>query len=50
VELGVVTDQGIAIASGLSGQERVVLRAGGFLTEGEAVRPVTQRTTERNAG
>ena len=46
VELGLVTDQGIAIASGLSGQERVVLRAGGFLTDGEVVRPVTQR----NAG
>jgi len=39
-----VTEQGITIASGLTGQERVVLRAGGFLTEGETVRPVTQRT------
>ncbi len=44
VELGLVTEQGITIASGLTGQERVVLRAGGFLTEGETVRPVTQRT------
>jgi RND family efflux transporter MFP subunit len=44
VELGMVTEQGIAIASGLTGQERVVLRAGGFLTEGETVRPVTQRS------
>jgi RND family efflux transporter MFP subunit len=44
VELGLVTDQGIAISSGLTGQERVVLRAGGFLTEGETVRPVAQRS------
>jgi RND family efflux transporter MFP subunit len=43
VQLGMVTDSGIAIASGLSGQERVVMRAGGFLAEGETVRPVTQR-------
>lgn len=46
VTLGLVTDRGIAITSGLTGDERVVLRAGGFLTEGDAVRPVTQR----NAG
>lgn len=42
VELGSLSDEGIAIASGLSGDERVVLRAGGFLTEGEEVRPVTE--------
>lgn len=42
VELGLVTPDGIAIASGLSGTERVVLRAGGFLNAGETVRPVTQ--------
>ena len=41
VELGQISDEGIAIASGLSGSERVVLRAGGFLTEGEEVRAVT---------
>jgi HlyD family secretion protein len=45
VELGLVTDSGIVIASGLSGQERVVLRAGGFLTDGETVRPVLQRNS-----
>jgi len=45
VQLGMVTDSGIAIASGLTGQERVVMRAGGFLTAGETVRPVAQRTT-----
>lgn len=42
IELGELSDQGIAIASGLTGDERVVLRAGGFLTEGEEVRPVTE--------
>lgn len=41
VELGQISSDGIAIASGLTGQERVVLRAGGFLREGETVRPVT---------
>ncbi|WAT17250.1 efflux RND transporter periplasmic adaptor subunit [Aurantiacibacter sp. MUD11] len=42
VELGMISDEGIAVASGLQGDERVVLRAGGFLTEGETVRPVTE--------
>jgi RND family efflux transporter MFP subunit len=42
VELGVVSDDGIAIASGLNGTEPIVARAGGFLTEGEVVRPVRQ--------
>ena len=43
VRLGQVTSQGIAIAEGLNGSERIVLRAGGFLTEGDTVRPVLQR-------
>ncbi len=43
VTLGTVTDDGIAIAAGLTGSERVVMRAGGFLTEGETVRPVAAR-------
>ena len=40
VRLGMVSDEGIAIAEGLDGTEPVVARAGGFLTEGETVRPV----------
>ncbi|GGD61311.1 efflux RND transporter periplasmic adaptor subunit [Erythrobacter arachoides] len=40
VTVGAISDEGIAIASGLTGRERVVLRAGGFLREGETVRPV----------
>ncbi|MWV26277.1 efflux RND transporter periplasmic adaptor subunit [Aurantiacibacter rhizosphaerae] len=42
IEVGMISDEGIVVASGLSGKERVVLRAGGFLTEGETVRPVTE--------
>lgn len=40
VELGMVTENGIVIVSGLDGSESIVLRAGGFLTEGEVIRPV----------
>ncbi|GAA4046652.1 efflux RND transporter periplasmic adaptor subunit [Parerythrobacter jejuensis] len=39
VTTGIVTNSGIAINSGLDGSEKVVLRAGGFLTEGESVSP-----------
>ena len=45
VELGAVSASGIAIASGLRGDERVVLRAGGFLAEGQEVRPVAEGAT-----
>lgn len=37
VTTGSVTSRGIVISEGLTGNERVVLRAGGFLTEGETV-------------
>lgn len=40
VTTGQVTEQGIAVVSGLTGSERVVLRAGGFLNPGDPVRPV----------
>jgi RND family efflux transporter MFP subunit len=42
VKTGPVTHTGIAIVEGLSGQERVVLRAGGFLSPGDTVRPQRQ--------
>lgn len=42
VVLGMVSDEGIAIASGLDGSEPIVARAGGFLTVGETVRPVRE--------
>jgi len=42
VTTGVVTPKGIAVVQGLAGNERVVLRAGGFLNPGETVRPQRQ--------
>lgn len=39
VKPGAVTANGIAITEGLSGNERVVVRAGGFLNAGETVSP-----------
>lgn len=39
VRTGAVTARGIAITEGLTGSERVVLRAGGFLNPGETVNP-----------
>lgn len=40
VKIGLVTNKGIAVAQGLTGQERVVLRAGAFLSAGESINPV----------
>ena len=42
VVTGAVTPAGIAVVEGLAGNERVVLRAGGFLNPGEKVRPQRQ--------
>lgn len=39
VTTGMVTEQGLAITEGLSGNEQVVLRAGGFLNPGETIKP-----------
>lgn len=39
VQTGEITSAGVSVISGLSGNERVVLRAGGFLNEGETVKP-----------
>lgn len=44
VKQGRVTPQGIIVAEGLSGTERVVLRAGGFLQPGETIKPVSPRS------
>ncbi|MFM5924277.1 MAG: efflux RND transporter periplasmic adaptor subunit [Novosphingobium sp.] len=43
VKQGRVTPQGIVVAEGLDGNERVVLRAGGFLQPGETIKPVTPK-------
>jgi RND family efflux transporter MFP subunit len=39
VRTGIVTADGVAIVEGLTGNERVVLRAGGFLADGDKVKP-----------
>lgn len=39
VKTGFVTAQGIAIRDGLSGNEKIVLRAGGFLSAGDRIKP-----------
>lgn len=38
VKTGLVTAEGIAVSSGLAGNEKVVLRAGGFLNDGDTVK------------
>jgi RND family efflux transporter MFP subunit len=39
VKTGAITDRGIVVLSGLTGNERIVQRAGAFLSVGEKVRP-----------
>lgn len=39
VRIGEVSDRGVSIVSGLAGNERVVLSAGGFLNAGQKVKP-----------
>ncbi|MBV8686412.1 MAG: efflux RND transporter periplasmic adaptor subunit [Alphaproteobacteria bacterium] len=39
VKVAAVTDDGVVVGEGLTGNERVVLSAGPFLTEGEKIRP-----------
>ncbi|AOL93461.1 efflux RND transporter periplasmic adaptor subunit [Porphyrobacter sp. LM 6] len=43
VKTGAVTEKGIAITEGLAGNERVVLRSGGFLNPGETVNPRVEK-------
>ena len=43
IKTGDVTAQGIVVVEGLSGNERIVLRAGGFLNPGDVVQPVVTR-------
>lgn len=44
VKVGSVSDAGVAIASGLTGNERVVMLAGSFLNVGDTIKPVLQKT------
>ncbi len=43
VSIGTVGDQGVSIASGLNGTERVVANAAAFLREGEKISPVVAK-------
>lgn len=47
VKTGTVTDTGIAVVSGLNGTERIVQRAGAFLSPGEVVKPRLAETPKR---
>jgi RND family efflux transporter MFP subunit len=47
VRIGNVTDRGVVIAEGLSGNERVVESAGAFLNPGERIRPERSTAARR---
>jgi len=46
VKVGAVSDDGVSIASGLTGNERVVVLAGAFLNVGDIVKPVLQKSSQ----
>lgn len=46
VKVGTVTDQGVSIASGLNGDEKVVVLAGAFLNIGDKVKPMIQKAAQ----
>jgi len=46
VKVGTVTDTGVSIASGLTGNERVVVLAGAFLNPGDKVKPMLQKSAQ----
>jgi len=48
VTTGAVTARGLAITHGLTGNEKVVLYAGGFLNPGETVRPKIEKAEPTN--
>ncbi len=45
VTVGTVSDQGVSVASGLVGTEKVVVSAGAFLRPGETIKPVLANAT-----
>lgn len=45
VTIGQVTNAGVTISAGLTGQERIVVSAGAFLSPGDVVRPVRAPAT-----
>jgi RND family efflux transporter MFP subunit len=46
VKVGTVTDGGVSIASGLTGNEKVVVLAGAFLNVGDKVKPTIQKPSQ----
>lgn len=46
VTVGAVSDAGVSIASGLTGNERVVVLAGAFLNPGDSVKAVVQKAPQ----
>lgn len=46
VKVGTVTDGGVSIASGLTGNEKVVVLAGAFLNVGDKVKPTIQKSSQ----
>ncbi len=47
VKLGAMTDNGVVVTQGLSGNEKIVLSAGAFLNPGDEVRPEVARAPAR---
>jgi hypothetical protein len=47
ITTGTVGDQGVSIATGLNGTEKVVVSAGAFLRPGEKVAPVMARSARQ---
>jgi RND family efflux transporter MFP subunit len=47
IRIGAVTDRGVIVAEGLSGNERVVESSGAFLNPGERIRPETRARARR---
>jgi hypothetical protein len=49
IQIGTVDDRGVTIASGLSGNERVVLSAGPFLNPGQKIKPKVEAAAAATA-
>ena len=43
ITIGQVSDAGVSIASGLQGNEKIVLSAGGFLSPGQQIKPIIKK-------
>src|SRR5690606_36503483 len=50
VRTGMVTDEGIAVVAGLTGEEHASLRAGGLANEGDRINPVVVSESAQAAG